>query len=232
VAERHGWGLLRLLAAPEWLAVALSVVALDFVIYVQHVLFHAVPLLWRLHMVHHADLDFDVTTGVRFHTLEILLSLGVKAGAVVLLGAPALGVLLFEVLLNATSMFSHGNVRLPAWLDRLLRFVVVTPEMHRVHHSVHPCETNSNFGFNLPWWDYLLGTYRAEPRDGHERMTIGLEQLRDERLADRLHWMLALPLVGGVGGYPVNRSPKENVSSGADGPPQPIRPGGRDRVEV
>jgi sterol desaturase/sphingolipid hydroxylase (fatty acid hydroxylase superfamily) len=231
-AERQGWGLLRLLAAPEWLTVALSVVALDFVIYLQHVLFHAVPLLWRLHMVHHADLDFDVTTGVRFHTLEILLSLGIKAGAVALLGAPALGVLLFEAVLNATSMFSHGNVRLPAWLDRLLRFVIVTPEMHRVHHSVHACETNSNFGFNLPWWDYLLGTYRAEPRDGHEGMTIGLEQFRDERLADRLHWMLALPLVGGVGGYPVNRSPKDNLSSGADGPPQPIRSGGRDRVEV
>jgi sterol desaturase/sphingolipid hydroxylase (fatty acid hydroxylase superfamily) len=232
VSERHGWRLLRLLAAPEWLKVALLVVALDFVIYLQHVLFHAVPLLWRLHMVHHADLDFDVTTGVRFHTLEILLSLGIKAGAVVLLGAPPLGVLLFEVLLNATSMFSHGNVRLPAWLDRLLRFVVVTPEMHRVHHSAHACETNSNFGFNLPWWDYLLGTYRAEPRDGHEGMAIGLEQFRDERVADRLHWMLALPLIGGVGGYPANRTRDDERSSGAHGPPQPVRPGGRDRVEV
>src|SRR6202035_2081538 len=117
-----------------------------------HVMFHAVPLLWRLHMVHHADLDFDTTTGVRFHTLEILLSLGIKAGTVLLLGAPALAVLIFEVLLNASSMFNHGNVRLPRWLDRPLRWVVVTPEMHRVHHSVIVQETNSNFGFNLPWW--------------------------------------------------------------------------------
>ena len=161
LAQEHGWGLLNVVAVPSWLAVGLAVVALDFAIYLQHVLFHAVPLLWRLHMVHHADLDFDVTTGVRFHTIEILLSMSIKLAVVALLGAPALGVLIFEVLLNATSMFSHGNVRLPAWLDRLLRLVVVTPEMHRVHHSVHRCETNSNFGFNLPWWDYLFGTYRV-----------------------------------------------------------------------
>jgi sterol desaturase/sphingolipid hydroxylase (fatty acid hydroxylase superfamily) len=204
-AESQGWGLFRALRLPNWLSVALSVVALDFVIYVQHVLFHAVPLLWRLHMVHHADLDFDVTTGVRFHTLEILLSLGIKAAAVVLLGAPALGVLIFELLLNATSMFSHGNVRLPAWLDCVLRLLVVTPDMHRVHHSVRPRETNSNFGFNLPWWDYLLGTYRAAPLDGHEGMLIGLEQFRDERQVERLHSILALPFVGQPGDYPVNR---------------------------
>jgi sterol desaturase/sphingolipid hydroxylase (fatty acid hydroxylase superfamily) len=199
-AEANGWGLFNNVDIPAWLAVVLAVIALDLLIYLQHVLFHAVPLLWRLHLVHHADLDFDVTTGVRFHVVEILLSLGIKAAAVVLLGAPALAVLLFEVLLNATSMFSHGNVRLPTWLDRILRLVVVTPEMHRVHHSAVVRETNSNFGFNLPWWDYLLGTYRAAPAAGHERMTIGLEGIRDEQRADRLHWMLLLPLVAPTGG--------------------------------
>jgi sterol desaturase/sphingolipid hydroxylase (fatty acid hydroxylase superfamily) len=205
LAAERGWGVLNNVALPAWLAVALSVMALDLAIYLQHVLFHAVPLLWRLHMVHHADLDFDATTGVRFHPVEILLSLGIKLGAVVLLGAPALAVLLFEVLLNATSVFNHGNVQLPRWLDRALRLVVVTPEMHRVHHSGVPRETNSNFGFNLPWWDWLFGTYRAQPAQGHEGMTIGLEQFRDERVADRLHWMLALPILGQEGDYPLNR---------------------------
>jgi sterol desaturase/sphingolipid hydroxylase (fatty acid hydroxylase superfamily) len=204
LAQERGWGLFNHLALPGWLTVLLAVIALDFVIYLQHVLFHAVPLLWHLHMVHHADLDFDVTTGVRFHTIEILISLGIKLAAVVLLGAPALAVLLFEVLLNATAMFSHGNVVLPGWLDRVLRLVLVTPEMHRVHHSVDPRETNSNFGFNLPWWDYLLGTYRSQPAAGHEGMSIGLSQFRGEQV-DRLPWMLALPFFGRVGNYPVNR---------------------------
>jgi sterol desaturase/sphingolipid hydroxylase (fatty acid hydroxylase superfamily) len=205
LAEERGWGVLNNLALPTWLAIVLAVAALDLIIYLQHVMFHAVPLLWRLHMVHHADLDFDASTGIRFHTLEILLSLGIKLAAVVLLGAPALAVLLFEVILNATSVFNHGNVRLPAWLDRLLRLVVVTPEMHRVHHSVIPRETNSNFGFNLPWWDFLFGTYREQPTEGHEHMTIGLEQVRDEHQAAWLHWMLLLPFLGRTGDYPVNR---------------------------
>src|SRR5690606_33748569 len=137
----------------------------DLVIYLQHVMFHAVPVLWRIHRMHHADLEFDVTTGLRFHPLEILLSMGLKLAAVAALGPPAVAVLIFEVLLNATSMFNHGNVKLPRWLDRQLRWLVVTPDMHRVHHSIHPAETNSNFGFNLPWWDRLLGTYRDQPRD-------------------------------------------------------------------
>jgi sterol desaturase/sphingolipid hydroxylase (fatty acid hydroxylase superfamily) len=210
-AEEHGWGLFHNVVVPGWLAVALSVVALDLAIYLQHVMFHAVPLLWRLHMIHHADLDFDVTTGVRFHTIEILLSLGIKMGAVILLGASALAVVVFEVVLNATSMFNHGNVRLPRWLDRILRLIVVTPEMHRVHHSVLPRETNSNFGFNLPWWDFLFGTYRDQPAAGHEAMTIGLTQLRDEKRTGRLHWMLALPFIGDAGNYPINQcgKPKE-----------------------
>jgi sterol desaturase/sphingolipid hydroxylase (fatty acid hydroxylase superfamily) len=205
LAQERGWGLLNNVSLPVWLAVVLAVVVLDLIIYLQHVMFHAVPLLWRLHMVHHADLDFDATTGVRFHTIEIVLSMGIKMGAVVLLGAPVVAVVAFEVLLNATSLFNHGNVRLPAWFDRLLRLFVVTPEMHRVHHSVIPCETNSNFGFNLPWWDFLFGTYKAQPVEGHERMTIGLEQVRDEKQADRLHWMLLLPFLGRSGEYPVNR---------------------------
>jgi sterol desaturase/sphingolipid hydroxylase (fatty acid hydroxylase superfamily) len=204
LAEEHGWGLCHQLALPFWVKVALCVIALDFVIYLQHVLFHALPMLWRLHMVHHADLDFDVTTGVRFHTLEVLLSLGIKLAAVVALGAPALSVLIFEVLLNATSMFNHGNVRLPRWLDCCLRLFVVTPDMHRVHHSIQVAETNSNFGFNLPWWDYLFGTYRRQPAAGHENMTIGLAEFRDERV-EHLPAMLLLPFAGSADRSPLSR---------------------------
>lgn len=204
-AESQGWGLFHNVAVPQWLAVLASVVLLDLAIYFQHVMFHAVLVLWRLHMVHHADLDFDVTTGLRFHTIEIVLSFGIKAAVVLLLGAPAVAVLIFEVLLNATSMFNHSNVRMPSVLDRVLRLFVVTPDMHRVHHSVIARETNSNFGFNLPWWDRLFGTYRDQPADGHVGMTIGLSQFRDERRVERLHWMLTLPLVGQPGDYPINR---------------------------
>jgi len=188
LAEARGWGLLQALEAPTWLAIAASVILLDLAIYRQHVLFHAVPVLWRLHRMHHADLEFDVSTGVRFHPIEILLSMGIKLGVVAALGTPAVAVLVFEVLLNATSMFNHGNVRLAARIDRVLRWIVVTPEMHRVHHSVVPRETNSNFGFNLPWWDRLFGTYRAQPAAGHEGMTIGIAQFRDpaELRLDRL----------------------------------------------
>ena len=204
LAHKNGWGLLNLFRPPYWMAVVVGVTLLDLVIYFQHVLFHAVPALWRLHMVHHADLDFDVTTGLRFHPIEIILSTAIKLAAVVVFGPPALAVLLFEVFLNATSMFNHGNIRIPLALDRLLRLFVVTPEMHRVHHSVLIMETNSNFGFNLPWWDRLLGTYRAQPRAGHEEMTIGLSQFRNaNRLT--LPWVLALPFIGDPGQYPINR---------------------------
>jgi sterol desaturase/sphingolipid hydroxylase (fatty acid hydroxylase superfamily) len=188
------WGLLPLLSLPAWVAFVLAVVALDLVIYFQHRLFHAVPLLWRLHLVHHADLDFDVTTGLRFHTVEILLSALIKLAAVAVLGPSPWAVLTFEVLLNATSMFSHSNIQLPAPLDRLLRAIVVTPEMHRVHHSSIPRETNSNFGFNLPWWDFLFRTYRDQPALGHTEMEIGLSHLREERETERLDRMLLLPL--------------------------------------
>jgi sterol desaturase/sphingolipid hydroxylase (fatty acid hydroxylase superfamily) len=217
-AEARGWGLFQSIAAPDWLVIVASVLLLDLAIYLQHVMFHAVPLFWRLHMVHHADLDFDVTTGLRFHTVEILLSMGIKAGVVLLLGAPAVAVLIFEVLLNATSMFNHSNVRMPIAVDRVLRWLVVTPDMHRVHHSVYPRETNSNFGFNLPWWDRLLGTYRSQPTDGHLQMTIGLKEYRDERIADRLHRMLLLPVTGRTGEYSItDRGPQLPQRTGVDG---------------
>jgi sterol desaturase/sphingolipid hydroxylase (fatty acid hydroxylase superfamily) len=192
VGEARGWGLIHALGLPIWAGVLLAVVALDLAIYLQHVLFHAVPALWRLHRVHHADLEIDVTTGARFHPIEILLSLGIKLGVVAALGTPAVAVLIFEMLLNATSMFNHSNVRMPLWLDQVLRWVVVTPDMHRVHHSIAARETNSNFGFNLPWWDRLFGTYRDQPAAGHEAMTIGIEQFRDSA-EQRLDHMLTQP---------------------------------------
>ena len=204
VAESRGWGVLNLVGLPFWLEIVLAVVVLDLAIYLQHVMFHAVPALWRLHRMHHADLDFDVTTGTRFHPVEILVSVAIKMAAVALLGPPAVAVLVFEVLLNGTSMFNHGNVRLPARLDRVLRWIVVTPDMHRVHHSDAPAETNSNFGFNLPWWDRLFGTYRAQPGLGHERMTIGLDTFRERREL-HLHRMLTQPLRRGAGDYAINR---------------------------
>ena len=204
LAEERSWGLLNNIEMPYWLAVVVAVVVLDFVIYIQHVMFHAVPLLWRLHMMHHADLDYDVTTGARFHPIEIILSMLIKLAAVSVLGPPALAVLIFEVLLNATAMFNHGNLRIPVSMDRVLRLFVVTPDMHRVHHSVIARETNSNFGFNLPWWDRLCGTYCAQPEQGHEGMTIGLKQFRDPKRLT-LPWMLALPFTGKTGDYPINR---------------------------
>jgi sterol desaturase/sphingolipid hydroxylase (fatty acid hydroxylase superfamily) len=205
VAAEHGAGLFNLFPVPYPLAVLLSILALDLAIYLQHLMFHAVPLLWRLHRMHHADLDFDVTTGARFHPVEILLSMLIKFAVILVLGPPWVAVLVFEVLLNATAMFNHGNVRMPAGVDRVLRWLVVTPDMHRVHHSVNRRETNSNFGFNLPWWDRLFGTYRAQPQAGHERMTIGIEQFRTARelWLDR---MLLQPFRAEDGGYAIGRS--------------------------
>jgi sterol desaturase/sphingolipid hydroxylase (fatty acid hydroxylase superfamily) len=192
-AER-GWGLFNAVAVPGWLAVAASVALLDLAIYGQHVMFHHVPALWRLHRMHHADLDFDVTTGIRFHPIEIMLSLLIKMAAIAVLGAPAMAVLIFEVLLNATSMFNHGNVSLPEAVDRALRWVLVTPDMHRVHHSVIRAETDSNFGFNLPWWDRMFGTYRQRPEMGHDGMTIGLPAFRDPKWL-RLDRLVVQPFI-------------------------------------
>lgn len=204
--EAHGFGLVNALALPAWVAIPLAAVALDLALYFQHVTFHAVPVLWRLHRVHHTDLDFDITTGTRFHPVEILISTGIKCAAVAAIGAPAVAVLIFEVLLNTTAVFNHANARLPAALDRWLRWLVVTPDMHRVHHSIVYNETNSNFGFNLPWWDRLFGTYRAQPIAGHRAMTIGVDafRARDDLRLDRL---LVQPLRETPGGYAINRRP-------------------------
>jgi sterol desaturase/sphingolipid hydroxylase (fatty acid hydroxylase superfamily) len=204
LATERGWGLLNAFEAPFWLAFAASFLLFDLAIYLQHVMFHAVPALWRLHRMHHTDLEFDVTTGLRFHPLEILISMGLKLALVVVFGPPAIAVLVFEVILNGTSLFNHSNIRIPLGLDRILRLILVTPDMHRVHHSVHTFETNSNFGFNLPWWDRLLGTYRAQPKGGHEGMTIGIEQFHTPRDL-WLDQMLVQPFRGSVGGYPINR---------------------------
>lgn len=194
MSQEQGWGVLNVMMLPAWIKVVLAVIALDFVIYLQHALFHFLPVLWRLHRMHHTDLDIDVTTGNRFHPIEIVISMVIKLAAVALIGPPAVAVIVFEVLLNATSQFNHGNIRMPEALDRWLRLVVVTPDMHRVHHSVIPRETNSNFGFNLPWWDRLCGTYRAQPEGGHGGMAIGLKEFRDPgRLT--LFRLLIQPLV-------------------------------------
>ena len=201
-AQQNGWGLLNHYNLPFWPAMVVGVVVLDFATYLQHVMFHAVPLLWRLHMVHHADLDFDVTTGLRFHPIEMILSMGIKLAVVVVFGPPAMAVLTFEVILNATAMFNHGNIHLPLRIDQVLRLLIVTPDMHRVHHSVLPREANSNFGFNLPWWDRLFGTYRHQPIEGHEGMSIGLRQFREPgRLT--FPWLLILPLIGKTDNYPI-----------------------------
>lgn len=202
--HQTGWGLLNTYHLPYWLAFSLAVFALDFIIYLQHLIFHAVPLLWRLHMVHHADLDIDVTTGLRFHPIEIIISMVIKLSAVALIGPPVAVVVVFEIILNGMAMFNHGNIRLPLALDRLLRLVLVTPDMHRVHHSVYPRETNSNFGFNLSCWDRFFGTYKAQPSAGHDGMTIGLRQFRDARRLT-LPWLLVMPFTGKQGNYALGR---------------------------
>ncbi len=181
MAHEQGWGFFNLVEAPAWIVFVISLLLLDFVIYVQHVIFHAIPVLWRLHRVHHADLEFDATTGLRFHPVEIIISMGIKLGAIVLLGPPAVAVLVFEVVLNASSLFNHGNAKIPTKLEQILRLVIVTPDMHRIHHSIHQTETDSNFGFNFPWWDRLFGTYIAKPKDGHADMKIGIEHFRTRR---------------------------------------------------
>ncbi len=204
IAQTKGWGLLNHLGTPRLIAFVTGIVALDLLIYLQHVMFHAVPLLWRLHMVHHADLDYDLTTGLRFHPVEAVLSMLLKLTIIIALGPPMAAVVVFEIVLNGMAMFNHGNIKLPPSLDSFLRFFVVTPDMHRVHHSVIIRETNSNYGFNFPIWDRLFGTYVAQPSKGHQDMIIGLSQYRDpSRLT--LPWLLILPLTGDIGKQPINR---------------------------
>ncbi len=185
VYAASGNGLLPMLGVPDWLAFVLAIAVLDLAIYCQHRLFHAVPVLWRLHRMHHSDVDLDVTSGARFHPVEILLSIAIKLGIIAALGAPVAAVLAFEVALNACSMFNHANIAMPAWLERALRFMLVTPDLHRIHHSRDRIETDSNFGFSVPWWDRLFGTYRAEPAQGQLGMTIGLDvfnEAKDQKL--------------------------------------------------
>jgi len=177
--QERDWGILNNVTLPLWLKIVIAVMILDGIIYLQHVLFHFLPSLWRLHRMHHADLDIDVTTGNRFHPIEIIISIGIKLAAISLIGPPVIAVVAFEVVLNAMAQFSHGNIRIPETVDKWLRLFVVTPDMHRVHHSILPRETNSNFGFNIPWWDRLFGTYRAQPGQGHLEMNIGLKEYRD-----------------------------------------------------
>ena len=210
-ANESSLGILNQLALPSSLNIFIGVLALDLIIYGQHVLFHSVPLFWRLHMMHHADLDIDVTTGLRFHPIEVMLSMCIKIAAVIVIGPPVLSVILFEILLNGTSMFNHGNIRMPLYVDKLLRLMVVTPDMHRIHHSVIIKETNSNFGFNFPWWDKIFATYRDQPAAGHDNMTIGLSQFREEKKLT-LPRLLALPFTGKPGAYPLIRSKRKQNS--------------------
>ncbi len=192
LAAERGWGVLNLVDLPFWFGFVVSLLVLDLAIWAQHVMFHYVPILWRFHRMHHSDLDIDVTTGVRFHPVEIVISMLIKFGVIALLGPPAVAVIVFEIALNATAMFNHANFKLPQAMDRIVRLLLVTPDMHRVHHSVDKCETNSNFGFNLPWWDRLFGTYRGQPVAGHTGMMIGLEVFRS-REDLRLDRMLVQP---------------------------------------
>jgi sterol desaturase/sphingolipid hydroxylase (fatty acid hydroxylase superfamily) len=201
----HGWGILNHFQVPFALAVLIAVIALDFIIYLQHVLVHAVPALWRLHRVHHADLDFDVTTGARFHPIEIILSMLIKFSAIVVLGPPVVAVVIFEVVLSSMAMFNHSNIRLPLGLDRIIRLLLVTPDMHRVHHSSEDNETNSNYGFNLSIWDRLFGTYIDQPRGGHQAMHIGIHGFDNPKQVNQLPGMLALPFIGKISSYAINR---------------------------
>jgi len=206
IAQQRGWGFLNQFELPYLLKIIFCILIFDLVIYLQHVLFHVVPLFWRLHMVHHTDLDIDATTGVRFHPIEIILSMGIKIMAAFLIGPPPIAVLIFEVLLNGTSIFNHGNVRYSQNIDSILRLLVVTPEMHRVHHSTIRWESNCNLGFNFPWWDRIFGTYRPQPAQGHLGMTIGLDQYKEPKKLT-LPWLLVLPFIGKLGKYPMTRSP-------------------------
>jgi len=209
IVSREQWGLFNYFHVNFVLTFFVSIVILDFAIYLQHVMFHAVPLFWRFHRMHHVDLNFDVTTGIRFHPIEIVLSMLIKIGVIILFGIPASAIIIFEALLNGTSLFNHGNVRLLLPLDRVIRWFIVTPDMHRVHHSILPDETNSNFGFNFSIWDRLFGTYRDQPKAGHQKMTIGITTFRSTKLCSNLLGMLYLPFIGKVTDYAINRREKK-----------------------
>ncbi|PCH47122.1 MAG: fatty acid hydroxylase [Hyphomicrobiales bacterium] len=193
-AQGEGYGLFNMVSVPIWLAGLASIIILDFAVWLSHLLSHKIPIIWRLHRMHHSDRDFDVSTAIRFHPIEIVVSMIYKVAWVVALGAPAWSVILFEIILNGVAMFNHSNTKLPLSVDRILRLFIVTPDMHRVHHSTHPDETDSNYGFNFPFWDRLFGTYTDQPELGHDKMEIGLAAWRDER-PDKLAWALSVPLL-------------------------------------
>ena len=193
-ASQSGYGLFNWLSVPLWVSIPISIIVLDFAVWLSHLLSHKVPVLWRFHRMHHADVDIDVSTAIRFHPIEIIVSMGWKVAWVILLGAPAVAVILFETLLNGTAMFNHSNMKLPLGVDRVLRWLVVTPDMHRVHHSSEHKETDSNYGFNLPWWDRIFKTYIDQPVLGHDGMQIGLKEWQDER-PTRLGWSLSVPFI-------------------------------------
>jgi sterol desaturase/sphingolipid hydroxylase (fatty acid hydroxylase superfamily) len=194
LAQERQWGLMNHIDVPFWPVVFLSVVVLDFIVYLQHVMFHQVPIFWCLHRMHHTDLNIDVTTGSRFHPIEIFISMVIKVGVVIGLGIPPVAVVIFEVFLNVMAMFNHGNIYIPSGIDRVLRWLVVTPDMHRIHHSVLPQETYSNYGFNISLWDRLFGTYCHQPQNGHDRMDIGIEIFRNTKFLN-LHWLLIQPFL-------------------------------------
>ncbi len=208
LAQSQQFGLFNWVEVPALFSVLFTLVVMDWVVYYQHRAFHAFPLFWKFHRMHHTDLEVDVTTGLRFHTVEMAASMLVKSFFVLLLGAPAFGVFIFELVLNVSSLFSHSNVRMPDWLDRALRFLVVTPDMHRVHHSILPAETNSDFGFIFSLWDRLLGTYRAQPKEGHEKMKVGLDVFHDEKYLPVL-MLLEQPFLDKGGKFAWNNPLKE-----------------------
>jgi len=207
-AETNGYGLFNALTLPTAFEILISVILLDLIIYGQHLIFHAIPILWRLHRVHHADNDIDVTTGLRFHPVEILLSMLIKLSCVIALGAPAMAVVIFEIILNGMAMFNHANIRLPEKLDATIRLLLITPDVHRIHHSTIPSETDSNFGFNLSIWDRIFGTWQEQPELGHDRMCIGLKELQ-QAPTHNLLYMLRLPLQGKLSQYPSNKEKQE-----------------------
>jgi diguanylate cyclase (GGDEF)-like protein len=208
--DQAGWGFANYFEMSFWFSVVFSFILLDLAIYFQHAMFHVLPVMWRFHRVHHSDLDFDITTGLRFHPGEVLISLLIKFTTVVALGAPVLAVILFEVSLNFMAMFTHSNIRLNKTFERVLRWFIVTPDMHRVHHSILENETNSNFAFNISLWDRIFGTYIAKPKAGHQGMTIGLEQFR-ELAWQRFSRLIFMPFAIGIKGYAINYRDTKNA---------------------
>lgn len=206
--EQEQLGFLNLYELPFIVKFILAFVLMDLAIYFQHVMFHALPLFWRFHRVHHSDLDCDITTGLRFHPFEMIISIIFKFLIITSIGAPVLAVVFFEIILNAASMFTHSNIKIPSVIESMVRWFIVTPDMHRIHHSIKENETNSNFGFFISIWDRLLGTYIHEPAQGHVNMQIGLRKFREPKWQN-LRWLIYLPFVDKISGYSINKRQTE-----------------------